>query len=497
MNVNLISFYNRLDEYASKYSLGTLRLASYIGQNTDITVKIIPMNSEEEITEEDITKILKNSPEVVGIPNYMWTEKKAQKLSEGIKKRDQNILRVIGGPSTADIDFKDWQSDEIFILGEGEEALLEVCEEKLKNPDFNAGEIDLLNANNVFSQSVDMPDKHVIYTDTNIPRGIPLFSERIEEMKDDKQKEDFAWYETVRGCAYNCGYCGHKTRNNLGYIDPENVKEEIKNIKKQGIKRLFIVDPIIGGTKQKGKNILRMCNEEIPDTKLIVYLRPEMLDDEFVEILSECNLEEMRFGIQTLNPNVPGWVRSNSIPKIQEELSKLHGKNINWRAELIVGLPGDDMQGLKQSVKTVINDFQPMVLAGYHLTAIKGTRLYQLVEGTEDGKWIKIDENSEVTESYSYTREEFEDMAKYSVIVTSLYNVVKQSYPTRSVNYDKLMQFIRKHIDGNIDMDRIVQFDTQYAEDYWNRRLKEIENEKASHGTPWRITRKPEEDYSR
>lgn len=147
--------------------------------------------------------------------------------------------------------------------------------------------------------------RHVVYTNSDIPKGIPLFSKTIEDMKEDKQKEDFAWYETVRGCAYNCGYCGHKTRNNLGYIDLENVEEEIKNIKEQGIKRLFIVDPIIGGNKQKGKQVLRMCNEQIPDTKIIAYLRPEMLDDEFVEILSSCNLEEMRFGIQTLNPAVP------------------------------------------------------------------------------------------------------------------------------------------------------------------------------------------------
>ena len=305
MNVKLISFYNRFEEYATKYSLGTLRLASYMGKNDELNIKIIPIDSEEDITEDTIKRILKDSPEIVGIPNFMWTEKTAQKLSEKIKEVNPDILRVIGGPSTADVDFKDWQSDEIFVLGEGEEALLKICEEKLKNPDFSSKEINNLQLNDVFSESTDSPNRHVIYTDNSIPKGIPLFSEKIEDMKEDKQKEDFAWYETVRGCAYNCGYCGHKTRNNLGYIDLENIEEEIKNIKKQGIKRLFIVDPIIGGTKEKGKRVLEMCNKEIPDTKLIAFLRPEMLDDEYVDILSKTNLEEMRFGIQTLNPDVP------------------------------------------------------------------------------------------------------------------------------------------------------------------------------------------------
>lgn len=305
MNIKLISFYNRVDEYPSKYSLGTLRLASYLGKNDNFKIKIIPIDSDEELSEDKIKKILEDSPEVVGIPNYMWTERRAQEISEQIKKINPNIMRIVGGPSTADIVFDDWQSDEIFVLGEGEEALLKICEEKMKNPNFNSSEISKLQLGNIFSKASDTLNRHVIYTDNNIPRGLPLFSEAVEQMKIEEEKEGFAWYETTRGCAYNCGYCGHKTRNNLGYIDLENVEAEIANIKKEGIKRLFVVDPIIGGTKENGKKVLRMCNEQIPDTKLIAYLRPEMLDDEYVDILSKCNLEEMRFGIQTLNPQVP------------------------------------------------------------------------------------------------------------------------------------------------------------------------------------------------
>lgn len=155
------------------------------------------------------------------------------------------------------------------------------------------------------------------------------------------------------------------------------------------------------------------------------------------------------------------------------------------------------MQGLKHSVETVINDFQPTVLAGYHLTAIKGTRLYQLVKSTEDGKWLKIDEESQVTEAYSYTQEEFKDMAKFSVILISLYNVLKRMYPDKIVCYDKLVRFTRRHIDENIDMGRIEKFDTEYAEDYWTAKLKELKNEEANNSETWRVYRKPEEDYTR
>ena len=155
------------------------------------------------------------------------------------------------------------------------------------------------------------------------------------------------------------------------------------------------------------------------------------------------------------------------------------------------------MQGLKESVKTVIDKFQPMVLAGYHLTAIKGTKLYDLVDGTDKEKWIKVDENSEAIESYSYTQEEFKDMARYSVIVISLYNVLKQLFPNKPVNYDKLIHFVRQNIDETIDIERIEQFDTQYAEEYWATKLKELKNEKASNSKTWKVNRKRTEDYTR
>lgn len=497
MKVKLISFYNRFYEYPTRYSLGTLKLASYVGKNKNLDIGIVPINSEEEITHSMIQSLVKDSPTIIGIPNFMWTEQKAQKICKEIKKIDPNIMRVIGGPSTADVVFEDWQSDEIFVLGEGEEALLKICEKKLDEPTFDAEHVNELGLNNVFSEKSDSIERHVIYTNTTIPKGIPLFSKEIERMKENREKEKFAWYETTRGCAYNCGYCGHKTRNNLGYIDFENIEQEIKNIKEQKLERLFIVDPIIGGNKENGKKVLKMCNKEIPNTRIIAYLRPEMLDDEYVDILSNCNLEEMRFGIQTLNPEVPGWVRSNSINKIQEELKKLYGKKVNWRAELIVGLPGDNMEGLKNSVKTVIDKFQPTVLAGYHLTAIKGTRLYNLVNGTDKEKWIKVDKNSQVTESYSFSEKEFKEMSRYSVLTTSLYNVLKKIFPNKLIDYNKLMNYIQNNTDKNIDYERVEQFDTQYVEEYWKSKLKELNHEKDYNSKAWGINRKPEEDYTR
>lgn len=497
MKVNLISFYNRFNEYPTKYSLGTLKLAAYLGKLEDIEIEIVPLNSEEEITEESINQVLSGNPDIVGIQNYMWTERHAQDISKKIAKIMPETLRLVGGPSTNTVEFDKWNNDEIFIIGEGEEALMEICKAKLEDSTFDSTKIRTLPVDNVFSEAVDLEDRHVLYTQTQIPKGLPLFSEKIEEMKQDKSREEFAWYETTRGCAYTCGYCGHKTRNNLGDIDMENIKEEITNIRERGITRLFIVDPIIGGRKNKGKEVLKLCNEQIPDTKLIAYLRPEMLDSEFVDILEQANLEEMRFGIQTLNPNVPSWVRSNAIGRIETELSKLKGKDINWRAELIVGLPGDDMEGLRNSMKTVVNKFQPTVLAAYHLTAIKGTKMYDLVDGTgPEDMYLICDENSQAIASHSYTVRDFKKMAAYSNAMTGLYNVLKKMYPRKTVDFDKLEAYVLRKV-GDADGEKILAFDDEYNETFWKGKLKEESHEKDNSNKTWTVRGEQTETYSR
>lgn len=488
MKVNLISFYNRFAEYPTKYSLGTMKLGAYIGQDDNIEVKIIPIDSNSNINEDIIKKLINDNPDIIGIPYYMWTEKIAKQISAQIKEKNPNILRIIGGPSTPTVDFKDWNEDEIFIVGEGEIALNEICNKKRENPDFNSEKVLELGLKNVFSQNKDLEDKNITYIDKDIPKGLSLFSEKVEKMKGDKELEEFAWYETNRGCAYNCGYCGHKTRNNLGYVDIEQVKEEIENMQRVGIKRLFVVDPIIGGNKKNGKEVLRLLNKSLPNAKIIAYLRPELLDDEFVNLLEEANLEEMRFGIQTLNPAVPAWIRSNSIKKINEELSKLKGKNINWRAELIAGLPGDDYKGFRNSIKTVIDDFQPTVLAIYHLTAIKGTKLYNLVEKPTMDEWLKIDENSQAKSSHSYSEVEFRQMAEYATLITSMYNLLKLSFPKKTVDFTKLEKYILKNRE-EFDKKRLYEFDEKYVTQMWSKKLKGANHEKANTDETFSIPR--------
>lgn len=149
---------------------------------------------------------------------------------------------------------------------------------------------------------------------------------------------------------------------------------------------------------------------------------------------------------------------------------------------------GDDFTGLKNSIKTVIDRFQPTVLAVYHLTAIKGTKVYDLVETPTENQWLKIDENSQAISSNSYSEYEFKQMAEYATSITSLYNLLKRLFPEKTIDFTKLETFVLNNKE-TLDSTYLCNFDEGYATRTWENILRGVNHEKANAYETLPITR--------
>ena len=155
----------------------------------------------------------------------------------------------------------------------------------------------------------------------------------------------FTWHDTAVSCPYTCGYCGHKTRPQVALRDDELVKEEITNIGRIGFENVFIIDPILGGIPKRDIKILKWYKQFAPDTKISAYYRPEYFSDETISILSGSNIKEILIGLQSTNPSIPDWLRSNNLQKVRKYLPQLSKNCIFNRIELITGMPGDTPEG--------------------------------------------------------------------------------------------------------------------------------------------------------
>ena len=403
MKIALINIYSRQDEYQSRYSLATMRLAEYVMSfGYDVDLIPIDINNYQNVNLKGIEKY-----DLIGLSNYSWVDNAIRFVDKLIKIENSSANIVIGGPQVENVNLEEWDN-EYFIIGEGEKALLNLVryiENGKKDENFFENNVNIFTKKNPKHKKIEQ----------QIQVCNPLFTRVIPEDR------DFLWYETCRGCAYSCGYCGHKTRKKVGYFDIDIVEKEIKKIGEYGFKKVFVIDPNFAGNRERAKKVIEMFNKFSPDSELILYLRPEFIDDEAIELYKKANIEEIRIGIQTTNKNVPLWIRSNSLKHVNEELPKLSENGINWRAELIVGLPGDDYNGLKNSI-SYIESLKPTTYYCYHLTLIKGVKLYSLVDNFENNLWITKDEFDRAYSSSTYSHEELLTMLEYSDKKEKKYN---------------------------------------------------------------------------
>lgn len=434
MKTNIVSFYDnkRWDQYPTIQSLHALRLGAYIRKHRPgygVVLSAYEMGrSPEEIAED----ILSTDPQVVALPGYMWTTAKTRAVAEHIECVSQDTIIACGGPEPTSFKFLPWSDQTLFVAGQGEEAFLWICDQKEKQVSFNGQNLGSCR-HPVFSKVFDRMDirnkqqgnreNKIIH----LPEGVPLFSDELMECFIETPSESFTWYETTRGCIYNCSFCGHNTLPQFATFSDDLVIQELRNMSRAGIDHVFINDPILGGKQERGKRILRLFNQYAPEIAMQSYMRPEFLDDEFVDLIAGGNHKEVLIGIQTVNPNVPQHVRNNNLKNIRKYLPMLSEKSIPWRAELITGLPGDTINGLRESIRFVIDELRPTFLYSYHLTAIPDTKIDSMVDDYKSPHWLKVDPKSRrIIASSTANVESMATMLMYSTAACSLYMCLKQ-----------------------------------------------------------------------
>lgn len=448
ISLSLVSLYGRQNEYPIKHSLAAMRLASAISDLEGLEVKLegFPLDDPSEKIAE---KILTKNYQIVGLSSYLWTRSKVSEICRIISSRSPKTRLIIGGPEVVESSID--QNGLIYVAGEGEDSLKEIV---LQYP-------------NISKVSRKLP---------SLKKGTPLFSTEMLDMFNvsNPVERGFSWWESSRGCPYECAFCGHRS-DSLRQYKLATSKEEIKNMNKLGVRRIFAVDPIFGGTRKNGKDVLRIFGEYAPDIAIRAYMRPEFLDTDYINLLSKANIEALEIGIQTINPDVPRFIRSNDLGKIDSVLPQLRQNRIRWEAQLITGLIGDTPQDHRESLRYVIEKLKPNQVYSYHLTVIRTTPLGSLTDKRQK-LWIESDENNgRALQSSSYSREEMTQMLRFGSAITSLYNYLQQT-PSRSVDVyslDALYKTARPIIEsGDLEISRaLVMEDRHYLKNLWERLL--------------------------
>ena len=160
------------------------------------------------------------------------------------------------------------------------------------------------------------------------------------ENLDPKEYENrIVYYETSRGCPFNCQYCLSSTLKGLRYFSIDRVKRDLKKLIDARVSQIKFIDRTFNANKKFAKEIMNFLMENDNDyTTYHFEVTAHLLDDDMLEFLSNCKegLFQFEIGVQTTNQKALDAVgRRDDFGKLSYVVQKIASyRNIHQHLDL-------------------------------------------------------------------------------------------------------------------------------------------------------------------
>ena len=247
---------------------------------------------------------------------------------------------------------------------EGEEITL-----KLLSNIQNKEEVNIQNVFDKNSKDYTYVKKHINFNDV-------IFPYKNVDMKEFENK--IIYYESQRGCPYNCSYCLSELDKRLRFRDVEKVKEEIMFFINNDIPLVKFIDRTFNADNKRAKEIIRFILDNSNHTKFHFEVCANLLDDEIIELFQSApnDMFQLEVGLQSINEyTIKEINRTTNTEKIGQNVTKLlKNDNVHMHLDLISGLPYEDMESFKKSFNYAY-DLKPHMLQLGFLKVLHGTMM--------------------------------------------------------------------------------------------------------------------------
>jgi len=286
-------------------------------------------------------------PDIVGITVNTFQVKSAREIAWKAKQKDVRV--IIGGPHACV-----WDGEGEVVVGEGENAWLEILGEK---PD-----IETIN---------DIPPLNYDLVDVTRFSGIPPIGAypQIAIM-------------ASRGCPNSCTFCntpvfwGKKVR----YRQPKLVVDEVENLHfDYGIKEVYFQDDTFNLNHPWAIDIFneiitRKLNKEML-FRITSRVNEKLVTEEFLNIAREAGVWNIFYGVesgsQVMLDRMKKGITVEEVRRAFEMTKKAH---IHTQASFIVGLPGETVETLLETQK-LIQEINPNLYGWCYACPFPNTEL--------------------------------------------------------------------------------------------------------------------------
>lgn len=282
-----------------------------------------------------LRQIFKEKPEVVCFSCYIWNIAMIRRLADQLKKLLPDSLIVLGGPEVsfdAEDVLKETPSADMIICGEGEAPFYGIVKELFsggRNFEHIKGIVYRQNGQLVSTGTswlVPLDDIPFVYDD------LAGLENRI------------VYYETQRGCPYNCQYCLSSIEKGVRFLSMERVKKDLQIFLDHKVKQVKFVDRTFNCSRTHAKAIWEyLIQHDNGITNFHMEITADLMDDETIVYLSQARpgLFQFEIGVQTTNEETRNAISRNvSFEKLADVVKKIkQAGNIHQHLDLIAGLP--------------------------------------------------------------------------------------------------------------------------------------------------------------
>jgi len=385
-----------------KYMLGDylplalLYLGTYLKKNGyDVEVKCV---NDDAGMAEVVSSISKERPLLVGIsamfdffmPDYI-------ELSKKVKQIDSNIPVVFGGLSASanyDLLLKEEFVDYV-VKGEGEVALLELCEHLIGNKELNEVRNLHYSRNNEIVSNNPLPlgEKEL----DQFELDFDLFDDYSPFVRKEQSGIVFRGLQSSRGCPFSCTFCLNNSFNNRKFRF-HSVERFINDVKKLREKVYFnsltLYDYQFFGHEKRAKEIIARLYE-IGIKIASVSVRMENVTDENLKFLLDHGINEAFAGIESENERILKVMKKElTFPFLMEkmEVIKRH-PDFQMLGNIMLGIPTQTEEEIRKSIRFYLDihkGFPNLALCLILFGPIRGTEMYNqaISEGLEAPKDI-------------------------------------------------------------------------------------------------------------
>ncbi len=328
--------------------------------------------SINDMIDNVLARIYEENCDVAAFSCYIWNIGEVMKLADNLKKVNPQVKIILGGP---EVSFNTYELIEknnfidYILSGEGEFAFGRLIH-SFVSKSVDIGSIKSLTYRE--GERIIQGGVYEIIEDLNLINS--PYSDEMLATAGNK----IVYYESSRGCPFDCSYCLSSTFKGVRYLSMDRVKSDILSFIKAGVKLVKFVDRTFNCNLGRAKQILSFINENAGKTHFHFEAAADLFDEETLDILSKSpsGLIQFEIGIQTTNSKALAAVnRKTRLEKVFSNILKLNSLgNVHLHLDLIVGLPYEDYQSFKKSFNDVC-ELEPQQLQVGFLKLLKGSRI--------------------------------------------------------------------------------------------------------------------------